>query len=67
MEGIMKRRVLSMLLCAGLVVSMLAGCGSSNAGGSGGDTAEASDMAYVEEKGTLGVGITNFVPMDYKD
>ena len=67
MEGIMKRRVLSMLLCAGLAVSMLAGCGSSNDGGSGGDSAETSDMDYVKEKGTLVVGITNFEPMDYKD
>ncbi len=63
----MKRRVLSMLLCAGLAVSMLAGCGSSNDGGLGGDSAETSDMDYVKEKGTLVVGITNFEPMDYKD
>ena len=26
-----------------------------------------SDMAYVKEKGTLIVGITDFAPMDYKD
>lgn len=26
-----------------------------------------SDMAYVKEKGTLVVGITDFAPMDYKD
>ena len=32
----------------------------------GGDTAE-SDMAYVQDKGTLIVGITNFEPMDYQD
>ena len=32
----------------------------------GGDTAE-SDMAYVQDKGTLVVGITNFEPMDYQD
>lgn len=56
-----------MLLCAGLAVSMLAGCDSSNDGGSGGDSAETSDMDYVKEKGTLVVGITNFEPMDYKD
>ena len=36
------------------------------------DTAEAaadakSDLAYVKEKGTLVVGITEFEPMDYKD
>ena len=63
----MKRRVLSMLLCAGIVVTMLAGCGSEGNAGSGGDAAETSDMDYVKEKGTLVVGITNFEPMDYKD
>ena len=61
----MKKRVLSMLLCAGLVATMLAGCGSK--AGSDGDIAETSDMDYVKEKGTLVVGITNFEPMDYKD
>ena len=29
--------------------------------------AEESDMAYVQGKGTLVVGITDFAPMDYKD
>ena len=32
----------------------------------GGGTAE-SDLAYVQDKGTLVVGITNFEPMDYQD
>ena len=63
----MKRRVLSILLCAGVAVSVLAGCGSGENVGSGGDSAEAGDMDYVKEKGTLVVGITNFEPMDYKD
>lgn len=32
------------------------------------ETASAeSDLAYVQEKGTLVVGITDFAPMDYKD
>ncbi len=33
------------------------------------ESAEAteSDLAYVQEKGTLVVGITDFAPMDYKD
>ena len=31
------------------------------------EEAVASDMAYVTEKGTLVVGITDFAPMDYKD
>ena len=29
--------------------------------------AEESDLAYVQEKGTLVVGITDFAPMDYKN
>ncbi len=29
--------------------------------------AEESDLAYVQDKGTLVVGITDFAPMDYKD
>ena len=31
------------------------------------DTAAESDLAYVQDKGTLVVGITEFAPMDYKD
>ena len=38
----------------------------SSAPSEGGDTAE-SDMAYVKEKGTLIVGITEFEPMDYQN
>ena len=68
----MKRKVLSVLLCAGLAVSVLAGCGSNDGGNTGGsksgsDAVETSDMQYVKDKGTLIVGITNFEPMDYKD
>ena len=32
-----------------------------------GDTAPESDVAYVQDKGTLVVGITYFAPMDYKE
>ena len=32
-----------------------------------GDFAEGEDIAYIKEKGTLVVGITDFAPMDYKD
>ena len=66
MEGIMKKKVLSVLLCAGLAVSMLAGCGSNSGSDSSGDDVQTSDMDYVKEKGSLVVGITNFEPMDYK-
>ena len=43
---------------------------SGNAGGAAsdsGDNAAESDLAYVKEKGTLIVGMTDFAPMDYKD
>ena len=70
----MKKKVLSVLLCAGMAVSMLAGCGSGNsdsASDAGKDTEQSSesesDKAYVQDKGTLVVGITNFEPMDYQD
>lgn len=29
--------------------------------------AEGSDLAYVQDKGTLVIGITDFAPMDYQD
>ena len=31
------------------------------------DAGTESDLAYVQDKGTLVVGITEFAPMDYKD
>ncbi len=53
------KRTLTFILALMMIFS-LAACG----GGSG--DAE-SDMAYVKDKGTLVVGITEFEPMDYKD
>ena len=66
----MKRKVVSVLLCAAMAFSLLAGCGSgsSDSGSASGDGQDnASDMEYVKDKGTLVVGITNFEPMDYQD
>ena len=63
----MKKKVLSVFLCAGLAVSMLAGCGSGNSDTKDKkDAAADSDLEYVKDKGTLVVGITDFEPMDYK-
>ena len=64
----MKKKVLRVFLCAGLAVSMLAGCGSGNSDTKDKkDAAADSDLEYVKDKGTLVVGITDFEPMDYKD
>ena len=46
-----------------LVMSLLLVLGMTACGGSDSD----SDLAYVKEKGTLVVGITDFAPMDYKE
>lgn len=63
------------LLLSGLMVLSLAACGGETAtedtstedteNTENADTAE-SDLAYVQDKGTLVVGITYFEPMDYK-
>ena len=46
------------LMLSTLMILSAAACGSA---------ADESDMAYVKDKGTLVVGITDFAPMDYKD
>ena len=51
------------LLLAAMMVLGLAACGQKEAAPAASD----SDLAYVQEKGTLIVGITDFAPMDYKD
>ena len=52
------KKWLTMLLAATMALA-LAACGGKDAG--------ESDTAYVKEKGTLVVGMTDFAPMDYKD
>ena len=71
----MKKKLLALVLAAGMVASMAA-CGNTNSSGSASvDNKDASataentdsDLAYVKDKGTLVVGITDFEPMDYQD
>lgn len=59
----MKKRLLSLALAAVMLFSLAACTGGKD------DTPAAadSDVAYVKDKGTLVVGITDFEPMDYKD
>ena len=54
------KKVFALILTLILSMSLLTACGG---GGDSGD----SDVAYVKDKGTLVVGITDFAPMDYKD
>lgn len=62
---------LTALILSLLMAMSLAACGGSSdnkqESTTGATAAEESDMAYVKDKGTLVVGITDFAPMDYKD
>ena len=61
------KRVLVLLLALSLCLTLSA-CGDSASQPAATSTpAQTSDMAYVKEKGTLIVGITEFEPMDYQD
>ena len=51
------KKLFALLLAVLMTLSMVA-CGARDAG---------SDLAYVQDKGTLIVGITDFAPMDYKE
>ena len=53
----MKKIIVSLLS-----IMMLVGCSQTS-----NTTNEESDIAYIQEKGELIVGITDFAPMDYKD
>ncbi len=70
------KKIGSILMTAALTAMILSGCTGTVTGSSAGsagstetaeDTAAASDLDYIKEKGTLIVGITDFAPMDYKE
>ena len=56
-ESIMKKMI-ALVLSLVAVLALFAGCSKKDAN---------SDLAYVQKKGTLIVGITDYAPMDYKD
>ena len=55
----MKKKVLCVLMSAAMVLGLSLSCSAAES--------EDSDIAYIKEKGSLIVGITDFAPMDYKD
>ena len=52
------KKIIAVILSLVLVLSLFAGCGANT---------NASDLAYIQERGKLIVGITDYAPMDYKD
>lgn len=68
------KKLAALLMTLFMVMSLVA-CGDSSDSKSDsnakteadGGSSDESDLAYVQDKGTLVVGITDFEPMDYKD
>jgi len=52
------KKMIALVLVALSILCCFAGCTSSEPG---------TDLAYIQDKGTLIVGITEYAPMDYKD
>jgi len=52
------KKALALLLVLVLGLSLLTGCGSSS---------NDSDLKYIQDKGKITVGITDYAPMDFKD
>ena len=57
------KKILSIVLVLAMAFSicMVTGCGKDDS------TEASSDLQYIQDKGTLVVGITEFAPMDYKE
>lgn len=53
------KKAISLILVCLLALSVFAACGKTSSAD--------SDLAYIQDKGTLIVGITDYAPMDYKD
>ncbi len=56
----MKKKIIASILAVAMTLSMTACAGGAAKNAD-------SDVAYIKDKGTLIVGITDFAPMDYKD
>lgn len=63
----MKRKGKIMILSALMFALLTAGCGEKQESVSVEWTDEASDLAYIQAKGTLVAGVTDFAPMDYRE
>ena len=57
-EVLSMKKMITMILAVLMLCSCLAACGADK---------YASDLAYIQEKGKLVVGISDYAPMDYKD
>lgn len=63
----MKREGKKIALLGLISMLMIAGCGKNQESAGSEWTEGESDLAYIQSKGTLVAGITDFAPMDYRD
>ena len=62
------KKILALILAMVMLVACFASCdNAADNTASNDDAAKDSDLAYIQDKGTLIVGITDFEPMDYKE
>ena len=65
------KKLIALVMSLILAVTCFAACAPTNDApettAAAGDTDAATDLAYVQNKGKLIVGITDYAPMDYKD
>lgn len=57
------KKIIAMVLAVMLCLGVLAGCASAKSSSAAAD----GDLAYIKQKGTLVIGITEFEPIDYQD
>ncbi len=66
-EIAVKRKGKGIILLAFMSMLLIAGCGKRQESAGTGWTAGESDLAYIQSKGTLVAGVTDFAPLDYRD
>lgn len=64
---IQRKRVSILLTTAMVSMMMVTGCGQKNHEVIAGPEPGQSDLEYVQSRGVLVVGVTDFAPMDYRD
>lgn len=69
------KKIIAILLTAAMLAACIASCGSegndvssvAENASDGSDTAADSDLAYIQGKGKLIIGMTDYAPMNYKE
>lgn len=63
------KKIIALLLMLVMLVGCFASCGGNNTDADDGSSnaAAASDLAYIQGKGKIVIGITDYAPMNYKE